>query len=104
MGSELAEGRSKMKSIRVRSLSLRGVGRGTLGILFVLLASCMHQVTVHPGALNAADSRIYDGLTVAQAAIDQARIELNAGRLPEASRQPLNALIAAYNAARTAWL
>jgi hypothetical protein len=60
--------------------------------------------TVHPGALNTVDSAAYDTLIAAQAAIDQARSDYKAGRLPAGARDALNMLVRAYNASHDAWI
>jgi len=68
----------------------------------LLLASCaMH---VHPGSVNRADSAAYDVLLISQAVIDQARVELGAGTLPDTLRPGLQRLVESYNTARTSWL
>lgn len=81
-----------------------------VGIL-ILLPLCLStsacaslHVTTHPGSLNATDSAAYDVLLVAEATIDQARTELSAGKLPDATKAPLNKLILSYNVTREAWL
>jgi hypothetical protein len=63
-------------------------------------AGCAARYTVHPGALNAGDSAAYDTLTIAQAAIDQARTQ----PIPAGEKDALNALIRSYNVARESWL
>jgi hypothetical protein len=74
-------------------------------ILLVLSASsCAAHYRIHPGALSTTDSAAYDALLVAQAAIDQARVDFKAGELPEKAKDPLNVLIQAYNVARDSWL
>jgi hypothetical protein len=76
-----------------------------LTILFLFSVSgCAAHYTVHPGALNVTDSSAYDALLIAQAMIDQARTAYQAGQLPEAAKDPLNALIQAYNVAHDSWL
>jgi hypothetical protein len=73
-------------------------------ILPVMTVSACHGYAVHPGSLNQVDSAAFDTLLVAEAAIDQARIEYNAGTLPASSKTPLDALVKAYNVARESWL
>jgi hypothetical protein len=72
--------------------------------LSLLLCAACSRYAVHPGSLNKTDSAAYDTLLVAEAAIDQARIEYNAGTLPASSKTPLDALVKAYNVARESWL
>jgi hypothetical protein len=67
-------------------------------------AACAAHYTVHPGALNVADSAAYDTLLVAEAAIDQARVENQTRALPSAEKDALNTLIQSYNVARVSWL
>ena len=75
----------------------------TIPLLFAAPACATHY-TVHPGALNNADSVTYDALQVAEAAIDQARIDYQANQLPANMKAPLDALIKSYNIARESWL
>ena len=74
-------------------------------LLPVLLATpaCAAHYTVHPGALNTADSAAYDTLLVAGAAIQQAQVDFRAGKL-SVSKDALNELVASYNTARAAWM
>lgn len=77
---------------------------GTAFIVLVILAACVAHYAVHPLAVSAADSAAYDVLLVAETAIDQARLDLKAGQLPDNAREPLNTLITAYNLTRDTWL
>jgi len=72
--------------------------------LLLLASACAAHYTVHPGALNQTDSGSYDVLVIAEATIDQARIEYQAKRLPDNSKAALNALVKSYNVARDSWL
>jgi hypothetical protein len=81
----------------------------TLGLILVLplvlLASaCGAHHKIHPGALNKSDSAAYDMLLNAEAAIDQARIDFTARRLPGRAKPELDTLIQIYNVARESWL
>ena len=67
-------------------------------------AACAARYQVHPGALNVSDSAAYDTLLIAEAAIDQARMENQTGRLASAEKDALNTLIRSYNVARDSWL
>src|SRR5580765_3128783 len=67
-------------------------------------AACTAHYAVHPGALNVADSAAYDTLLVAEAAIDQARVENQTRTLPSGEKEALNTLIRSYNVARDSWL
>jgi hypothetical protein len=60
------------------------------------MSACAAHYTIHPGALNKTDSAAYDALLIAEAAIDQARMEYQASRLPALAKKPLNALIESY--------
>src|SRR5436305_15200251 len=75
-----------------------GLGIGLLLALLLVASACAARYTVHPGALNPTDSAAYDALLVAEAAIDQARVEY------QGSKEVLDTLIAAYNLARESWL
>ena len=80
------------------------VGPLLLAPLVFPAAACAAHYTVHPGALNVTDSAAYDTLLIAQAAIDQARVEDQTRALPVAEKDALNTLIQSYNVAREAWL
>src|SRR5580704_18900166 len=71
---------------------------------FLAFAGCTAPYVVHPGALNMTDSSAYDALLIAETMIDQARTAYQAGQLPEAAKEPLNALIQSYNVAQQSWL
>lgn len=71
--------------------------------ILILVSGCAARVAVHPGALNSADSAAYDALLVARTAIDQAKAAYAAGQIA-GNKQALDALIAAYDAARASWL
>ena len=73
-------------------------------LVLVALTACTAHYAVHPGALNKADSAAYDTLLSAEAAINQARLEYDAGRLPPNSKEGLDQLVQAFNAARASWL
>jgi hypothetical protein len=73
-------------------------------VLFSTSACAAAHYTVHPGALTTTDSAAYDTLLIAQAAIDQARMDYDAGTLPSGTRPALDALIQSYNITRAAWL
>jgi hypothetical protein len=77
----------------------------TLLIPVLLSASaCRAHYTIHPGALNLTDSAAYDTLLAAEATIDQARKDYQAGRLPAEARRSIKALIQFYNITRESWL
>jgi hypothetical protein len=75
----------------------------TIPLLFLVSACATHYIT-HPGALNKTDSVAYDALLIAETTIDQARLELQAGKLPAEAKGALQELIRVYNVAREAWL
>src|SRR5215467_361007 len=75
----------------------------TIPLLFLVSACTAHYIP-HPGALNKTDSVAYDALLIAETTIDQARLEVHAGNLPEKAKAPLEELIRLYNVAREAWL
>ncbi len=54
----------------------------------LLTTACAARYTLHPGALNVTDSAAYDTLLVAEAAIDQGRVESQLDRclLPRKTR------------------
>jgi hypothetical protein len=72
--------------------------------LVLATAACALHYSIHPGALNVTDSVTYDSLLVAKAAIDEARVDDEAGHLPAEAKDALNTLIDAYNLARDTWL
>ena len=72
--------------------------------LLLSASACAAHYTIHPGSLNKTDSAAYDALRIAEAAIDQARMKYEAGRLPGEAKEAVNALITSYNVARESWL
>ena len=72
--------------------------------LMLATPACAARYTIHPGALSTTDSAAYDTLLIAQATIDQARVEFEANRLPAGTKPALEALIESYNITRTSWL
>jgi hypothetical protein len=66
--------------------------------------ACAAHYTIHPGALNTADSAAYDTLLVAETTIDQARQGYQDGTIPVGTKDALNTLIQSYNVARESWL
>ena len=73
-------------------------------VLLSAVSACAARYAIHPGALDKTDSVAYDALLVAEAAIDQARLDLEAGELPAEAKSVLDELIRIYNLARTSWL
>jgi hypothetical protein len=70
-------------------------------LLLLTTPACAMRYRVHPGALNTTDSATYDTLLIAETAIDQARLDFKSGRLPAQAKPALDALVEAYNIART---
>lgn len=70
------------------------------GFMFLLMAGCMKNVTLRPGAVNQFDSVTYDTLITVQAALATARTQ--APQFPTLIPQ-LNQAIAAYDAAQAAY-
>jgi hypothetical protein len=84
-------------------------GLKILGLLLLMplmlsTTACALQYRIHPGALNVTDSVAYDSLLVAEAVIDQARLDDQKEALPAAAQAALNTLIQSYNVARESWL
>jgi hypothetical protein len=80
------------------------VGPLLLAPLVFPATACAAHYTIHPGAVNVTDSAAYDTLLIAQAAIDQARVENQTRTLSSGEKDALNTLIQSYNVARTSWL
>ncbi len=79
----------------------------TLALTFPLIlsvASCAARYTIHPGSVNRTDSAAYDTLLIAEATVDQARTDYQAGHLSSGAKEPLDVLIRSYNVARESWL
>jgi hypothetical protein len=91
-------------ALGARIPGLKIVGLLLLAPLVFTTAACAARYTIHPGALNVADSAAYDTLLVAEAAIDQARVQNQTRTLPSAEKDALNTLIRSYNVARDSWL
>ena len=81
-----------------------GIKSAATSLLVILLCSCGAHYTIHPGALNKTDSAAYDTLLIAETAIDQARLDFQAGKLPLDAKSALDMLIRSYNVARASWL
>src|SRR5262249_11390054 len=84
-------------------------GLKTLAFLLIVplalaTPACAMHYNMHPGALNRFDSVAYDTLLVAETTIDQARLDLQSGRLPAGAQPALDALVASYNTTRATWL
>jgi hypothetical protein len=73
-------------------------------LVAVPITTACAAYTVHPGAVNTADSVGYDALLFAKNTIDQARTDYQEGRLPESSKEVFNALVRSYSVARESWL
>ena len=80
-----------------------GTGLALVAILGFATACKTAAYQVHPGSVDAFDSQSYDTLLVAQATIQQAKQQVEAGALPAAAAGPLNHAIQAYDVAETAW-
>ena len=84
-------------------------GLKTLSFLLIVplvfaTPACAARYAVHPGALNTTDSAAYDTLLIAEATIDQARLDYKSGQLPAGSEPALDMLIESYSIARDSWL
>lgn len=75
---------------------------GSIAVLMLLLGGCVKTYKVHPGAANTFDSQAYDSLIIAKAGIDQTKIEMQTN--PAIPKDEVNQAVAAYNAARAAYL
>ena len=80
-----------------------GTALALVAILGLATACKTAAYQVHPGSVDAFDSQSYDTLLVAQATIQQAKQQVQAGALPAAAAGPLNHAIQAYDVAETAW-
>jgi hypothetical protein len=83
---------------------LKGIGLILIFPLLFSASACAAHYSIHPGAINAADSAAYDTLLIAETTIDQARLDFQAGQLPDEAKTALDALIRSYNVARDSWL
>jgi hypothetical protein len=75
-----------------------------LAPLVLLTPACAARYSVHPGALNPADSTAYDTLLIAEAAIDQARAENQIHPLAPDVKEAFNTVVGSYNVAKETWL
>jgi uncharacterized protein YcfL len=69
-------------------------------LVLLMIVSCSSKRPIHPGALNQSDSVAYDTLLTAQAAIEQAKVEV--ANYP-AAKPFLNKTIVSYNIAQAAY-
>jgi hypothetical protein len=58
-------------------------------LFLVSTTACATHYSVHPGALNKADSAAYDTLLIAEKAIDKARTDYESQQLPPEAKAPL---------------
>jgi len=75
-------------------------------IAFALLligAGCAKAQPVHPNQINTFDGDAYDALTAAQAALNEAKSQYSAGKLPASAKAIINSTGAAYNTANASW-
>ena len=70
--------------------------------LLILLFACAKQV--HPGSINAFDSKTYDSMIVYQGVLDEAKVQFLAGKLPVESKLVINKAGEVYNLLRDSWL
>ncbi len=54
--------------------------------LMLPTTTCAAHYRIHPGAVNATDSAAYDALLIAEAAINRARMDYQAGQVPADAR------------------
>jgi hypothetical protein len=73
-------------------------------LALALVSSGCHKKVAHPNAINNFDGSAYDALTAAQGALDEAKAQFAAGRLPQSAKPIINSTGESYNAARGAWL
>jgi len=74
-------------------------------LALALLTGCTRSALVrHPDAVDELDARTYDTLLVAQAVLDNAKVEILAGRLPASAKPTVNAAGGAYDTLRELWL
>lgn len=71
----------------------------TIGIA----TGCAKKVPIHPGAVSNVDSYTYDMLLVEQPALESAKADFLAGKLPEGAKDPMNAAIVQFNTTYAAW-
>lgn len=62
---------------------------------------CSAKHPIHAGAINQADSDVYDSLLTCQAALEQAKIEFGSN---QSAKPILNQAIVSYNTARDGYL
>lgn len=75
-------------------------------VQFLIILGCVSCANrqIHPGAIDSFDSTTYDVLMISQSVLDEAKVQLKAGKLPESSRAVINRAGSAYDIARDAWL
>lgn len=71
-----------------------------VAMLLIAGACANRNYVVHPGSVDAVDSRMYDALLTWNGALSQAKVEFAAGKLPVSSRELINNAGAAYNTMR----
>jgi hypothetical protein len=78
-------------------------------LLMPLLAMCIVACGVnvkarHPNAIDQLDSNTYDTLIVAQSVLDNAKVAVKQGKLPDSAKPVINAGGTAYSVVRELWL
>jgi hypothetical protein len=71
-------------------------------LLLLLLAGCAKSI--HPGQIDSLDGKTYDTLLVAQSVLDNAKIAISQGKLPQSAKPVINGMGAAYGELRELWL
>lgn len=71
-------------------------------LLLILAGGCAKTIRV--GAIDKLDSDTYNTLTVAQVLLDNAKVSIIQGKLPDTAKLIVNNAGKAYNALRDSWL
>ncbi len=73
-----------------------------LYLFLLLIPAC--QRSLRPGAIDQLDSQTYDTLLVFQSLLDNTKIQIQQGKLPDSTKPIVNDAGKAYNGLRDAWL
>jgi hypothetical protein len=73
-------------------------------ILFLILFSSCQVKVQHPGAIDSLDNDTYDTLLIAQSVLDNTKVAIKQGKLPDYAKSVSNNAGIVYNTLHELWL
>lgn len=88
----------------MKNMILRKIGTLAIGLILSLssIGCGAKKYVVHPGSVDEFDSRTYDVLITARGAIQEAKLQFQAGELPEEAKNVINRAVQSYTIVRNA--